>query len=404
MGRPMLPSPMKPTLPWSCRVRFQLPRAPARRPASGAKYAATSSGVTSDNRSGRQRGRLSLSMISARTPSEKSCPAMKRWTSRYSRRMAASKSRVCAGLQLPEGDREAGRRLAAELLELGPSPTGRLGRERAEHILQASAGRSSRRSAPARPAARPHPDRRRSRPAPGRPRQTRRRTDRPRRARPRAPRAGRPARWWVREPGRQAVGRAEARAGEPEIHAEAAGQARQHVGRADVREQADAGLRHREHRALGHHAVRAVHRDPDAAAHRDAVEQRDVGLGEMVQPRIHRVLDAHRSGPRRRRPRAVSTPCSQRMSPPAQNARSPAPLISTARTSGSACQLRQPGRERPAHRQRERVERARPVQGDHHQAAPALEPDLVVRRSCRQPASRRRAMITRMISLVPSRI
>jgi hypothetical protein len=30
-----------------------------------------------------------------------------------------------------------------------------------------------------------------------------------------------------------------------------------------------------------------------------------------------------------------------------------------------------------AHRQRQRVERARPVEGDHHEAAPAGEPDLV---------------------------
>ena len=153
-------------------------------------------GVTSASSAGRQRGRLSLSMISARTPSRKSCPARKRWTSRYSRRMAASKSSVAPVLQLAEGDREAGRRLGPELLELGRSP-GRTDR------------RASASSTPSRPrltkhAIDPRAQTGQARPRPGsarKPASTRStaaqgiaREVRRRRARPRAPRAGPPAR------------------------------------------------------------------------------------------------------------------------------------------------------------------------------------------------------------------
>ena len=183
-----------------------------------------------------------------------------------------------------------------------------------------------------------------------------------------------------------------------------AGQARQDVGRADVREEADAGLRHREHGALGHDPVRAVHRDADAAAHGDAVEQRDVGLREMVQARVHRVFE----GVEARRGRDPLA---------GQDAVQPADVAAGAERPlaraldqhgvdvGVGAPARSARRRAPAHRQRQRVQRARPVEGDHHQAAPSLEPDLG--RSAahgRQPSSSRRAMISRMISLVPSRI
>src|SRR4029453_3837180 len=72
------------------------------------------------------------------------------------------------------------------------------------------------------------------------------------------------------------VGRAEAGAGEAEISAKAARTARQEPAAADIREEADAGLGHRELAALGDDAVRAMDGDADAAAHDHAVDEGDV--------------------------------------------------------------------------------------------------------------------------------
>ena len=62
----------------------------------------------------------------------------------------------------------------------------------------------------------------------------------------------------------------------------ALGQARQRVGRADVGEEADADLGHGEKVAIAGDAVAAVQRDADAAAHDDAVDERDVGLRDSA--------------------------------------------------------------------------------------------------------------------------
>ena len=86
----------------------------------------------------------------------------------------------------------------------------------------------------------------------------------------------------------EGVGRTDARAGEAEVEPGPALEPRQEVGRAHVGEEADPGLGHGEECALGHDAVGAVDRDPDAAAHDDAVDQRDIGLrvaeDEGVEP------------------------------------------------------------------------------------------------------------------------
>ena len=74
------------------------------------------------------------------------------------------------------------------------------------------------------------------------------------------------------------VGRVEALAGQRAIGAELARQPRQEPGRADVGKEADADLGHGEGESVAGNAMRAVHRDADAAAHDDAVDQRDVGF------------------------------------------------------------------------------------------------------------------------------
>ncbi len=50
------------------------------------------------------------------------------------------------------------------------------------------------------------------------------------------------------------------------------------MGRPDIREEADADLGHREEVAVARNAVAAMQGDADAAAHDDAVDQRDIGL------------------------------------------------------------------------------------------------------------------------------
>jgi hypothetical protein len=88
------------------------------------------------------------------------------------------------------------------------------------------------------------------------------------------------------------VRRPAALAGEAEIHARLARQARQEIGAADIGEEPDAGLGHGEDQPFGRHPVAAVHRHADAPAHDDAVDQRDVRLGKALDQRVQHVLAA----------------------------------------------------------------------------------------------------------------
>ena len=56
-------------------------------------------------------------------------------------------------------------------------------------------------------------------------------------------------------------------------------QARQKIGRPDVGKKADADFRHGKDEIVAADAMRAMQRNADAAAHDDAVDQRDIGLG-----------------------------------------------------------------------------------------------------------------------------
>ena len=77
-------------------------------------------------------------------------------------------------------------------------------------------------------------------------------------------------------------------AGQAEVDAGLPRRVRQQPGAADVGDQADAGLRHGEPRALGDDAVACVAGQADAAAHDDAVLDGDVGFGiaadQCVEP------------------------------------------------------------------------------------------------------------------------
>ena len=59
---------------------------------------------------------------------------------------------------------------------------------------------------------------------------------------------------------------------------------------ADIGDHADAGFRHGEERAVADDAKGGRRRNADAAAHDDAVDQRDARFGEMMQERIEAIF------------------------------------------------------------------------------------------------------------------
>ena len=61
-------------------------------------------------------------------------------------------------------------------------------------------------------------------------------------------------------------------------------------GRADIGKKADADLRHGEQITVAGDAMRAVHRNADASTHADAVDQRDIGLGIVLDQGVEDVF------------------------------------------------------------------------------------------------------------------
>ena len=183
-----------------------------------------------------------------------------------------------------------------------------------------------------------------------------------------------------REPQIERVRRADARPGEAEIEPRLAAQPRQEPGRADVREEPDPGLRHREQGALRHDAMRAVDRDADSAAHHHAVDQRDIGLGIAENQRVEPVLlgvEDHGEAALRIRPPVV-----EQADVAARTERHAAILPRGApddhggdrRIAGPFPELRV---ESDDHGLGQRVERAWPVQRDAADPADPLQNDLV---------------------------
>ena len=90
------------------------------------------------------------------------------------------------------------------------------------------------------------------------------------------------------EPQLKAFGAVQPGAGQRQELRQPPAQPRQVTPAADVGEDADGGLRHRQHRPLGGDAVAAGQSNADAAAHGDAVHEGDarlgVGIFEVVEP------------------------------------------------------------------------------------------------------------------------
>jgi hypothetical protein len=82
----------------------------------------------------------------------------------------------------------------------------------------------------------------------------------------------------------------QAGAGEGEPGAEFAAEPRQEPAAADIREEADTGLRHGEDGAFGGDAVRSVDGETDAAAHGNAVDQGEDRFREGLEGGVHAVF------------------------------------------------------------------------------------------------------------------
>ena len=195
----------------------------------------------------------------------------------------------------------------------------------------------------------------------------------------------------------EAVGGLDPGPGQGEPETDPTGQTGQEPPPSDVREEADAGLGHGEGRALGGEAVAGRGREADAAAHGDPVHHRDDRLRIGKEQMIQSVL-GEKEGARQAAVRGAAVGQHADIAPGAEAAlagmvdqhrldsRIPAPVRKD----------RYAGR---AHNGREGVEGLGPIQGQPPQPAVARDPNLLAHRP-----KISRLMMTRMISLVPSRI
>src|SRR5580700_9128987 len=90
--------------------------------------------------------------------------------------------------------------------------------------------------------------------------------------------------------GRKGVGGAEPVSGQGAVETELARQARQEPGRAHVRDEADADLRHGKGKSVARHPMGAMDRDTDTTTHDDAVDERHVRFAISFDQGIQRVF------------------------------------------------------------------------------------------------------------------
>src|SRR5271166_2475098 len=198
------------------------------------------------------------------------------------------------------------------------------------------------------------------------------------------------------------IGGIEPFSGKRAIGAELAGQARQEPRRSYIGKKADANLGHRESEPVARHAVRAVNRDADAAAHDDAVDQRHIGLAVVFDAGIERIFGTKELERFRMTPGAAEVIEGAKIAA----CRKGAPAIrgyDHAHDRRIALPLDELLRERAHHDVRDGIERARPIEDDVARHALALEQDVGFGHGSQLP-SMSLLMINRITSLVPSRI
>ncbi len=205
-----------------------------------------------------------------------------------------------------------------------------------------------------------------------------------------------------RQAHRQAVRRLQPSAGQGQVEPRTTRQAGQEPPGADVGEQADAGLGHGEGRAFGGHLIARGPADADPAAHGHPVHHRDHRLGIAEDQVVQLVLDEEEP-PRRH---AVAHGAVGQGADVAAGAEAPlAGVVDQHRVQGRIVQPGQQGRDHPlADAGGQGAEGLRPVDRQPAQRAVTADQDFGFDGGLAHPLSISRAMITRMISLVPSRI
>ena len=173
------------------------------------------------------------------------------------------------------------------------------------------------------------------------------------------------------------VGCAQSNAAEAEIAPDSPRASVQKPGCADIGKQPDRGLRHREQGALRRHPVGAVDRDPGAAAHRDAVDDRDVWFRKMVDGADQPVFlaEEHRS-----QARIAGDPAAGLVDRADIAAGAEGTAAGAADDDGMHRWILGPCRQRrgdpPVVRQGQRVQRLRPVDRQGGEPAGTAEQDL----------------------------
>ena len=195
---------------------------------------------------------------------------------------------------------------------------------------------------------------------------------------------------------RAAIGAVEPRTGQRDIFAKVAGEAREIPAAADIGEQADPGLGHREARILGGDAEFGGHRYADPAAHRDPVHERDhrLGIGEQCVVELIFNTEEIASG------RAVTCAAGRDHADVAAGAEAaPLGMVDHYRLDrGVGAPRDECVEHRRAHRGVERVDRLGPVEPDAADTALGEGEDIAHWRVSSRPT------IMRMTWLVPSRI
>ena len=193
--------------------------------------------------------------------------------------------------------------------------------------------------------------------------------------------------------------------GQSEVRADLARRTRQQPGAADIGKEAEPDFGHREFRLVGHDAVRGMRRQADAAAHHDAVHEGDIGLWEFLDPGVQDVFLA---------PQDLAEIALDLGAFPERADIAAGAQAALARAFQQDHRDRGIGLERverlvdvAEHLQRHGIDRLRPVQADDAGRAflardqVALDDGSIGHRA---PSISLRDTISRMISLVPSRI
>ena len=197
---------------------------------------------------------------------------------------------------------------------------------------------------------------------------------------------------------RNAIRRADRGPGQPDPQANAALRPRQRPGRTHIGEIADANLGGGKLDPLRHDAVAAMDRQPDPAAHANAVHHRQPRFGQPENARVQPVF----LGPKGHRGFGRCPPGGpQRLDIATRTQGTVAFACQRNRTHGRvSLQPVQPGPDQPDHLQVQAVQHLGAVQVN-----PAQRPLDGYQDGCGHvPCTSERATISRMISLVPSRI